>query len=94
MSHFKFKHNWKDSDYAWDCDAVEYLLGQPEVIEKWKWSHAALFECLRCQPGRIKAHPERVKLAAQLAIKYGVEQVKTGSVVRLVRHDPDAPEYP
>ena len=94
MRQFKFACKWKPSDDQWDCDAVEYLLKQRIVMSEWKWSHAALFECLRRQPNWIRHYPDRVELAAQLARECGVEQITTGRVVHFVRHDSDAPAYP
>lgn len=82
----------------WDDDAVRWLLEQPGVADRFKYG--PLFECLRRQKNRVASGPERVDEAAGLARRYGVEQRPTWdpdtgkTIVRLIRHDEDAPAYP
>jgi transcriptional regulator with XRE-family HTH domain len=85
-------------DNPWDDDAVQWLLGHPEVTARFE--RGPLFECLRKQANRLASQPHRVKEAEDLARKHGVVQREVydpgigKTVVRLIRTDPDAPEYP
>lgn len=83
------------NDDPWDSDAVWWLMEKDPT-----WKRVPLFECLRRQPGRLKNDAHRVEAAAALARRYGVIQHEVydaglgRKVVRLIRTDPDAPDYP
>lgn len=83
------------NDDAWDNDTVHWLLRQKGGRG---WTHGVLFECLREQPNQASKNPQRVRDAASLAKRHGVIQQRVsrgnGSIVRLMRTDPAAPEYP
>lgn len=86
------------NDNPWDNDAVHWLLDHADVAAEF--TRGALMECLRRQPGRVRNQPERVARAAELANRHGVQQrlvedATIGkSVIRLIRTDPERPEYP
>jgi len=86
------------NDNPWDNDAVHWLLDKPDVAAAFK--RVPLFECLRCQPGRVRNQPHRVEEAARLARRHGVVQrqeldERLGKrIVRLYRTDADRPRYP
>lgn len=90
----KTYENPRDDD-PWDNDAVQWLLLQPGGSS---WTRHNLAECLRHQPARLKKQPDLVKRAEQLAVRHGVRWVEEpygrGSIFRLYRTDPGAPEYP
>jgi transcriptional regulator with XRE-family HTH domain len=85
-------------DNPWDEDTVQWLLDHPDVSARFR--RGPLFECLRRQPNRLRNQPHRVKEAADLARKYGVIQREVydptigKTVVRLIRTDQEAPDYP
>jgi hypothetical protein len=85
----------RPQDDPWDADAVRFLLSRPEGAT---WNLSDLSECLRRQLGRRMHKASDIRRAADLATKYGVEQIEEPfgktTVVRLYRSDADAPPYP
>jgi hypothetical protein len=85
----------RPQDDPWDADAVRFLLSRPEGAS---WNLSDLSECLRRQLGRRMHKASDIRRAADLATKYGVEQIEEPfgktNVVRLYRSDAEAPPYP
>lgn len=83
------------NDDPWDNDVVHWLLEQAGGA---KWTRGVLFECLRRQPNQTAKDPKRVRAAAQFARHHGVVQRRKphgqGTIIRLMRTDPAAPQYP
>lgn len=85
-------------DDPWDNDAVHYLLEKADVAASFR--RGPLAECLRRQPNRLEKQPHRVAEAEEFARRHGVRQApmydrRIGKdIVRLIRTDADAPQYP
>jgi hypothetical protein len=86
------------NDDPWDNDGVHWLLEHPGVAASRK--RGPLLKCLRRQPGRARNEPDRVERTAAWAARHGVEQRNVYDamigkhIVRLIRHNPNAPHYP
>lgn len=84
----------RPQDDPWDANAVRFLLGQPGGSG---WKRGDLMECLREQAGRYERQPGRVREAAALAARHGVERRADpgGKTIHFFRTDPGAPaSYP
>lgn len=83
-------------DDPWDNDAIHWLLDQPSVADEW--SRQRLFEAMRRQKRLVDAEHPDIARAAKLAQRFGINQVtvsrSSGTITRLHRTDPEAPQYP
>jgi hypothetical protein len=84
----------RPQDDPWDANAIRYLLDTPEGRQ---WTRGNLMECMREQGNRVRRQPDKVREAAELAVKYGVERRPDpgAKTIHFFRTDDEAPlPYP
>jgi hypothetical protein len=85
----------RPQDDPYDSNAVRYLLSHPEVAAAW--TRGKLVEYGREQRRLVVGDPDRVREAAQVFERYGVDRRhhNDGSTIHFFRTDPGAPSpYP